>query len=126
VRLNSAKVRETLSDIHLTGPLNLNRLTKKATTAMGAELILDEKEFDALEMLAAHEGEPLSLETIYRAVWGDAGDGACDREAARSGLSNLIRQVDKAGKGFIWIEHNPNTGYNLQTRWAHNWKDGAK
>jgi hypothetical protein len=119
------KGNNTWDDMHknqfCVGPLNLNRQTKQAGTVMGTELSLDSNEFDALDMLAAQEGEPLAFELIYSAVW-DTGDGSCNRDTARVSLDKLIDQVDEAGEGFMKIEHKPETGYTFQTRWGHNWK----
>ena len=110
---------DAIKEIRCVGPLNLNRQTKKANTVFKTELILDGKEFDALDMMAAREGEPLAFEQLYAAVW-HAEDGQDGREAARSGLDNITRQVKEAGDGFMWISRTPEAGYIFQTRWGHN------
>ena len=111
---------DTWEDIYAVGPLNLNRLTKQANTVLGNELSLDENEFDALDMLAAQEGEPLPFELLYAVVWGTGGDSH-ERQTAKLILDNLLKQVGEVGKGFMWIEHHPESGYTFRTRWGHNW-----
>ena len=115
------------------GPLNLDRQTKRANTAMGMELNLDANTFMALDLLATHEGETLIFEQIYDEVWGISGDkndpevdgrldtDADSRETARETLNALIEQVRVAGEGFMWIDYQSETGYTFQTHWAHNW-----
>ena len=98
------------------GPLNLNRLTKKASTSFGTSLQLDENEFDVLYMLATREGEPQTFERLYAAVW-DAADGSNEREAALRILNSLTRKVKEASADFMWIEYAPNSGYTFRMRW---------
>jgi len=112
------------SKLHFVGPLNLNRQTKQADTVMGAKLCLNAKEFDALDILATHEGEALTFEMIYTAIW-DAGDGTCNANEAQKALDNLLSQVKETGKGFMWINHTE-LGYIFQSRWGHNWKEQKK
>ena len=106
---------------YVVGPLNLDRQNKRANTALGRELSLDEEEFAALDMLASREGEPLAFELLYRTVW-DTGDGTNRRDRARLALEHLLGQVRGEGDGFMWIEHRLETGYTFRTRWSHNWK----
>jgi len=106
---------------YFSGPLNLYREKKSADTVMGTELILDDKEFDALDMLVAREGEPITFEQIYEAVWDDP-DYVDGRDAARAAMWNLIEQVSSAGKGFMRIEYTPEVGYTFRTHWGHNWQ----
>ena len=112
---------DTLDYIYSAGPLNLNRQTRQAHTVMGAELPLDGKSFDALFMLASHEGEPQTLEQLCSAIWD--GDGSA---AASSSLNNLAEQVNTAGQGFMWIEFDPGSGYTFRTRWANHWRRRSK
>jgi len=110
--------------IYCIGPLNLNRQTKQASTVFKAELSLDGKEFDALDILAAREGEFLTFEQLYNAVW-DEKDGSDRRDAARLGINNILSQINEAGDGFMWIGYEPDRGYVFKTRWGHNkneWK----
>ena len=58
---------------YFVGPLNLNRHTKQANTVMGMPLVLDERGFDALDMLAWREGTPFTSGQLYSAVWGAGG-----------------------------------------------------
>lgn len=113
------------TNLYFVGPLNLDRQTKQANTVMGTELFLNANEFDALDMLAAQEDEPLTFEQLYNAVWGE-GDNAYNREAAYEKMLDLAEQVDAAGKGFMWIEHCPQAGYTFRTNWGHNWQTGKK
>jgi hypothetical protein len=106
--------------LYFAGPLNMNRVTKKADTVMGSELAIDEFEFQALDMLVSREGEALTFDFLYGAVW-DAGDGTDRRETALTGLSNLVKLVNEAGSDFMWIEYTPGSGYTFLTHWGHNW-----
>ena len=103
------------------GPLNLNRQTKQADTAIGKPLSINDREFDALDMLALRESEVFSFEQLYSAVWEKSGC-KLDRATALSELIHLMEQVSLAGDGFMWIEHKPDAGYAFRTRWAHNWR----
>jgi len=111
----------TMSHLSCTGPLNLHRNSKKADTVFQTVLYIDEKEFDALVILAEREGDTVTFEHLYRSVW-DEWDGMDQRAAAEMGLGKLINEVRKAGEGFMWIEHSPDKGYSFRTRWGHNWK----
>jgi len=106
---------------YFSGPLNLCREKKRADTVMGTELVLNEKEFDTLDMLVSREGEPVAFEQIYKAVWDDPAN-ADGRDAARAAMWNLIEQVGSAGKGFMRIEYTPEAGYSFRTHWGHNWQ----
>ena len=98
------------------GPLNLNRITKTASTSLGISLPIDENEFDALYMLATREGEPQTFERLYAAVW-DAAEGSFGRESARQILRSLTRKVKEASADFMWIEYEPNSGYTFRIHW---------
>ena len=88
---------------------------------MGAELSLGANEFDALDLLAMQEGEAVTFETLYKAVWKTEGSSN-GHAVALTELENLISQVSEAGEGFMWIEHEPETGYRFCTSWGHNWR----
>jgi len=105
---------------YFAGPLNLNRSTKQADTVTGYKLSLNENEFNALDLLVSRAGEMLTFEQIYEAAW-QKEDGSDNREAARIGFEKLIKQVRKAGEGFMWIEYTPEFGYSFRTYWGHNW-----
>ncbi|MCL1829541.1 MAG: winged helix-turn-helix domain-containing protein [Oscillospiraceae bacterium] len=107
--------------LRLVGPLNLNMHTKKADIVTGAELSLDENEFKALSMLAEREGETIATEVLCAKVW-NTGNGFGSREAAINILNSLVRKLNEAGSGFIWIEHKPETGYTLRKRWGDDWR----
>ena len=106
---------------YFSGPLNLCRKTKQADTVMGTELNLSEDEFDALDLLVTHEGNHLTFERLYEAVW-KTPDGADNSAAAREALNSLIEKVSDAGESFMRIEHSPELGYTFQTHWGHNWQ----
>jgi len=106
---------------YFAGPLNLCRRTKQADTVMGTQLTLNEKQFDALDMLVQREGQFLSFEQLYTAVWEEA-DGADNRTVARAEIKELSGQVSSAGEGFMRIDHVPAVGYSFRTRWGHNWQ----
>jgi len=107
---------------YFVGPLNLDRQTKQASTNMGTVLLLDSSEFDALDMLAASEGETLTFEQLYLAAWAAKG-GSKSREAAQLGLDNILYQINEAGKGlFMHIDHKPEEGYTFRTSWGRGYK----
>ena len=106
---------------YFVGPLNLNRMTRQAVTAMGTELALDDNEFNALDILASKEDQFLTFHQIYEAIWGDS-ENQVSENAARASFTNLVNQVNKAGGEFLWIEHMPDLGYKLRTRWGNNWQ----
>jgi len=105
---------------YFAGPLNLDREKMTADTALGAVLDLQRHEFDALDMLAMREGEALTFEQLYEAVW-KTQDDSIERSAARFDLERLIEKVSLAGEGFMWIDFVPETGYTFRTHWGHNW-----
>ena len=117
---NNAANDDSLEGLHIAGPLNLNRQTKQADTVMGTILPLDEKEFATLDMLAENEGEWLTFEQIYSAFWVLDSD-TDNRDAARTGLDNVVRLVSSAGEGFMWIDYKQGDNYTFRTRWGHNW-----
>jgi len=102
------------------GPLNINRSAKKAGTVMGSELILDDNEFDILDILASREGEYITLDELYKTIWGitENPDG---KEIARTTIDELIKKVSQDGYGFMWIDYSPEAGYIFNTHWGYNW-----
>jgi hypothetical protein len=84
---------------------------------MGALLPLDEKEFDALDMMATRPGQSLPFDQLHRA-W-------CTTDEAARGLVALQRKVNEVGHGFMWISHDPEAGYALGTRWGRNFSAQA-
>lgn len=113
-----ALYEEKQDEVFCAGPLNLNRQKKKASSIYGLELEIDEKTFDALDMLAVCEGEALTFEYIYSIVW-----SLDSRETAQAALKALMEQVAKTGHGFMWIEYESDRGYAFSTRWSHNWQN---
>ena len=105
---------------YFVGPLNLNRQTKQATTVLGTSLLLDENEFDALDMLVYRESIPFSFDQLYSTIC-EASDHPVSRDAAKTDLFHLIEQVGIAGHGFMWIEYSQDSEYTFHTRWAHQY-----
>ena len=103
---------DDMQDYICAGPLTLCRLERRANTVMGTELNLEDKTFDALEILVSQEGEAMTINQLVEDIW----DG--DAEAAKPALSSLTEQVNIAGQGFMLIEYKENTGYIFRTRWA--------
>jgi len=112
---------EELEYCYCVGPLNLNKLAKRACTAMGVELFLDEKTFDVLDMLASRVGDYFSTEELCRAVC-EGPETPDGKEIARHLVDNLLKLIAAAGHGFMWIEYSPDAGYVFKTHWGHNWK----
>lgn len=108
------------NDPMFVGPLNINRRMGKATTVMGAELELNEQELETLHTLAANEGEPIAFELLYNEIWNS--NGECNRIEVLQSVAKLQAQVEKTGKGFMWIDHSSDGYLTFQTRWGHNWK----
>jgi len=103
------------------GPLNINRTAKKAGTVMGAELILDDNEFDVLDTLASREGEYVTFDDLYKDIWvlSKSRDG---KETAQITIDDLVKKVGLDGYGFMWIDYSPEAGYMFKTHWGYNWK----
>jgi len=102
------------------GPLNINRSAKKAGTVMGAELILDDNEFDVLDILASREGEYITFDDLYIEIWEMSGS-TDSKETARTTIDDLIKKVSTDGYGFMWIDYSPEEGYIFKTHWGYNW-----
>jgi len=107
-------------DRYIAGPLNLDRTAKRADTTLGAELVLGEKEFDALDVLATSEGKTVALEELIKIVWKGSNDHDI-RADARETLKNLAVKIRQAGEGFMWIEYSPGVGYTFRTKWGRSW-----
>jgi len=106
---------------YFSGPLNLFREAKQADTVMGTELTLSAAEFDALDMMVEREGEPVTFEQLYDAIW-KTPDGVDNSAEARAALDRVIEQVSIAGESFMEIEFSPESGYTFQTHWGRNWQ----
>ena len=102
------------------GPLYIYRAGKKAGTVMGAELILDDNEFDVLDILASREGEYVSFDELYKMIWGST-ESRDSKETARITIDDLIKKVSLDGYGFMWIDYSPEAGYIFKTHWGYNW-----
>jgi len=88
---------------------------------MGVELFLDEKMFDALDMLASRVGDYFTTVELCEAVYGES-ESPGVKEIAHEVAENLLRLIGAAGHGFMWIEHLPEAGYVFKTHWGNNWK----
>jgi len=104
------------------GPLNINRQTKQAKTVTGADIILDENDFEALDLLVTNEGKYLTFQQLYEASWGKS--TATDSiDYAFSAINNIIIQINNVGEDFMRIENIPGLGYSFKTRWGQTWKN---
>jgi len=101
------------------GPLNLNRETRQASTIMGSDILLGEKDFDALFVLAMNEGEYITFERLHKASWGKS-KATESLDNATAALEKLVQQINSAGDEFMWIEHTPEMGYRFKTNWGKN------
>jgi len=88
---------------------------------MGVELFLDEKMFNALDMLASRVGDFFTPEELCIAVCGES-ESPGIKEIVREVANNLLRLIGAVGNGFMWIEYLPEAGYVFKTHWGHNWK----
>jgi hypothetical protein len=116
-------IREA-SDIFIVGPLNINKKTKTAGTVFGSPLDLDEKEFSALAMLAAYEGETVDIHTLHNKMYADeieagqAKDIKETRKEVMAKLASLLEKVNTAGAGFMSMTQNEKTNdYTFSTTW---------
>jgi hypothetical protein len=128
-RIEDVNTIREASDIFIAGPLNINKAKKTASTVFGDELRLDEKEFSALAMLAAYEGETVDIHTLHNEMFADAFNAAHINETRTevlAKLSDLLEKVNKAGEGFMWIERNEKTqDYTFMTSWQRGHAGGV-
>jgi len=104
------------------GPLLLDDLESLASVN-GEVLLLTEDEYNALYLLARLRGQCLSFERLYASVW-ERFDGQDDgRETARRGMNNIVKSLNKAGKGIMRIDVLPEQGYTL---WLKDEKEPKK
>ena len=106
---------------YFVGPLNLDRITRQAVTAMGTQLELDKNEFDVLDILATNEGQFMTNRQIYKAAWGTPENDEHEN-ITHIVIESLIEQVNSVCGEFMWIESIPELGYTLRTRWGNNWQ----
>jgi hypothetical protein len=85
---------------------------KSSATLYGKRLPLTEQEYDALYTLAKKQGKPIPFEQLYKLRW-QPEDGADARAEAHSGMANIAKQVEKAGKGSFKVKYEPGDGYFL-------------
>jgi len=117
---NIIHLTEETEHKYTVGPLNLNSQTRQADTVMGDRLSLSGNEFDTLYMLATREGEYLTFDELYKAVWENS-EYPQSREDARATIDELLIKVCSEGEGFMWIEYLPENGYKFKTHWGDNW-----
>lgn len=84
------------------GPLALDTLKSRAYIG-NVDLGLTEEQFNALYLLVQREGEAMSFEELYKAVW-EPLDECGRREEAQMSLVHLAEQCTALGKGEIFVE----------------------
>lgn len=85
------------------GPLVLDGLRAGAMLD-GQTLPLNERQFNALYLLAQREGKcSLTFEQLYESQW-NLYDGTDNRKQACRELEDMIARLGAAGKGTVWIE----------------------
>jgi|GEM_PF-1362753 len=96
------------------GPLVLDG-QKSSALLFDEDLQLSEQEFDTLYLLVKEKGAYLSMETLYNAIC-ELSEEADERVAVRQGLENLANKLAAAGRGVIWLEVIPESGFALRLR----------
>ena len=92
------------------GPLALDA-TELRAVINGREIPLNEDEFNALYLLVQREGEILTFEELYKAVWEPLDDTDL-RAVARAGMGRLTQEVNEHGGDSLHME-TPPEGYKL-------------
>lgn len=92
------------------GPLTLDPVAQQASVA-GQDLLLSPKEFALLLLLAQHQGETLSAQALYQAVW-KAPMGE-DAGALWRQISSLKKKL-AAAEDQVWITAVRGEGYMLE------------
>jgi len=117
--MDDKKLTNQIADTHsciFAGPIDIDLCDRVVCTATGEVLSLEPQEFDALVLLAQHEGEFVTLESL-------CGVTSCDADKTRAVLQNLTSKVDEIKGKFVWIEHL-DEGYLYKTRWGRDaWRD---
>jgi DNA-binding response OmpR family regulator len=85
---------------------------EQALRVDGTRVVLSGREFRVASHLAAHAGEVIGAEALWRQVWGDERDPRLD--LVRACVSRLRRKLDAAGQGGC-----------LRTLPGHGWAFGA-
>lgn len=96
-----------------TGPLTLDVDNKKAYTTIGTEVSLTVCQFDMLYALAVREHKSMSFQAILDSAYNSA---ALDTDIAHKELYRLIKIIETAGMGFMWIEKTLDR-YSFVTNW---------
>ena len=121
VRVLTAKIRALMkrnaSESSDTGTfrscgIELDTLSRRVT-ADGRELKLNAKEFELLQYLMEHEGEAVSKEELFNAVWG------YDCFSEPSTVSVHIRWLREK------IENDPNSPEIIKTVWKVGYRFGG-
>jgi len=115
----------SMEDRYIAGPLNLNRTTKQADTAMGTQIKLNDRDFEALDLLATNVGEYVSFDKLYNAAWG-ASKETSDISHAKASLDNLVFQINTIGHKFMHIKCSHGDNYKLVTHWGSAWKGKSR
>jgi hypothetical protein len=111
-------IREA-SEIFIAGPLNINKSTRMANTVYGVDLDLGEKEFDALALLAAYEGEAVDIHTLHNVMFVEETDNIKEsKNEVYQILDALLDKVNRIGDGFMKIEKCEKTNdFTFTTSW---------
>lgn len=97
-----------IPDTLVTGALTLEIRANRALM-FGADMLLTQKEFAVLLLLAEHEGQPISTERLYETVWKQAPDAGVGN-AVKPVISRLRR---KLGAEFVVENDREMEGYVL-------------
>ncbi|MDR1322614.1 MAG: response regulator [Gracilibacteraceae bacterium] len=90
------------------GALTLNIVLKRAYLG-GADMALASKEFELLYLFIKNEGQILSADEVYKAVWVQPSIG--DANALRVAVSRLRKKLEADENGAFIIESVRNEGY---------------
>lgn len=105
--------REPPPQVISRGPLTLDVVAARALL-YGVDMLLSGKEFSLLLYLARHEGEALSKEAVYEAVWGQPlGD---DSNALYIAVSRLKKKLEPARGEGILLSSRRGEGYRFSFR----------
>lgn len=96
------------------GPLVLDG-QKSCALLYDEDLQLSEPEFDALYLLVKEKGASLSMETLYNAIC-ERPEATDQRKAALQDMDSLGNKLAAAGRGVIWLEVLPGSGFALRLR----------
>lgn len=96
------------------GPLVLDGQKSRALL-FDEDLQLSEQQFDALYLLVKEKGASLSMEALYNAIC-ERPEETDERKAALQDMDSLANKLSAAGRGVIWLEVIPESGFALRLR----------